>query len=132
MNGLRDFLAERIKASPMRGPQARRDFGGDVIAASSAGLAILIGGGAGTAERSWDSIHPRAYAELCAHYIRQAGDEDKARFSRALAVYTHNVPALRPMATHFAASAIRARPALEAAFKKHAPDLLPKAAEKPN
>ncbi|MBM4155181.1 MAG: hypothetical protein FJ221_09155 [Lentisphaerae bacterium] len=131
LNGLRDFLAERIKASPMRGPQAKRDFGGDVIAASAAGLAILIGGGAGTAERSWDSIHPRVYAELCAHYIRQAGDADKARYSRALAVYTHNVPALRPMAGHFAAAAFRAQPAMEAAFRKHAPDLLPKEAEKP-
>jgi hypothetical protein len=131
LNTLRDFLAERIKASPMRGPQAKRDFGGDVIAASSSGLAILLGGGAGTAERSWDSIQPRAYVDLCAHYLRQANDAEKARFSRALAVYTHNVPALRPMATHFASAAVRAQPALEDAFRKHAPDLLPKEAEKP-
>jgi hypothetical protein len=131
LNALRDFLAERIKASPMRGPQAKRDFGGDVIAASSSGLAILLGGGAGTAERSWDSIQPRAYADLCAHYLRQANDAEKARFSRALAVYTHNVPSLRPMATHFASAAVRAQPALEDAFRKHAPDLLPREAEKP-
>ncbi len=131
MSGLRDFLAERIKAAPMRGPQARRDFGGDVIGASATGLAILLGGGAGTAERSWDSIQPRAYADLCAHYIRQAGDVDKARFSRAMAVYTYNVPALRPMAPHFANAAIRAQPAMEASFKKYASSLLPKAPAPP-
>jgi hypothetical protein len=35
------------------------------------------------------------------------------------------------MATHFASAAVRAQPALEDAFRKHAPDLLPKEAEKP-
>ena len=131
LNALRDFLAERIKAAPMRGPQARRDFGGDVIAASSSGLAILLGGGAGTAERAWEGIQPRAYADLCTHYIRLAGDAEKARFSRALAVYSYNVPAIRPMAPHFAGAAVRAQPALEAAFRKHAPDLLPPENVKP-
>ncbi len=134
LNSLREFLGSRIKATPMRGPAAKREFGGDIIAASASGIVILFGGGAGTAERSWDSLQPRAFADLCAHYIQQADEADKAdkaRFAAAMAVYTFHTPNLRPMAQPLAALAIRAQPAREEAFRKYVPDLLPPEAEKP-
>lgn len=131
LNSLREFLGPKIKATPMRGPSARREFGGDVIAASASGLVIMFGGGAGTAERSWDSLQPRTFVDLCAHYVQQADDAEKGRFGAALAVYTFHTPNLRPMAQPLAALALRAQPAREEAFRKFVPDLLPPVDAKP-
>lgn len=127
VEGLTDHVAAAIKGAPYRGPAARRDFGGDVIAVSSSGALVLLAGGAGTAERAWRNVSARAFFDLCRQYIPPEGDPRRGRVALALALYAWASPELRPLAPRAAELAIKADPAAEAPLRAHLPDLLPAA-----
>ncbi len=120
-------LAERLKGEPFRGASARQLFGGDVVAASAQGVLVVLAGGAGTAERPWRAVPPRAFAELALHAMPSEGRPERARYALGLAMYAASVPELALLAQRAAAAAIRADPQLEPKLREHLPALLPSA-----
>lgn len=119
------LLAERLKSDPYRGATARQLFGGDVVAASSQGVLVVLAGGAGTAERPWRSVSPRAFVEVALHAMPAEGQAERARYALGLALYALSVPDLVPIAQRAAAAAVRADRGLEAKLREHLPTLLP-------
>ncbi|MCX7818984.1 MAG: protein kinase [Kiritimatiellae bacterium] len=123
-DALLPLLAERLKTEPFRGAIARQLFGGDVVAATSQGVVVLVGG-AGTVERPWRAVSPRAFVELMSYATPPEGRPERAKHALGLALYAASVPDLAAIAQRAAALAVRADATLEPALREHLPNLLP-------
>lgn len=129
LDSLRRLLIDNVQKAPFRGPASRREFNGDIVAATGSGLTILLGGGVGTSERPWEQVNPRQFIDLCTHYASNAPMEDAARgnLMAGIALFAYHHPHTRPLSGEYAARARKLNPELESRLKQWMPDQPPPA-----
>ncbi len=123
MDALRLFVIRSIASAPYTG--ARRELGGDITAAAAQRLTVVLASGAGVAERTWDQVPSRVFADMAAFYIGRssAPAPERAELGLALAMFAYYTGAFRP-AENYAESAIRLNPEIRAKARRWMPGLL--------
>ena len=124
MEALRRFVLRSVPEAPFTG--ARREIGGDIVGASPTAVTVSLAGGAGAAERSWDLIPPRIFADMAAFYLGRsaAPAAEKGELTLAMALYAYYSGGFRPAAA-FADIAVKLNPDLRARVRQLMPGLLP-------
>ncbi len=124
MEALRRFVVRSVPEAPFTG--ARRDIGGDIVGASLTTVSVSLAGGAGSAERSWDVISPRVFADMASFYLGRsaAPAAEKGELALAMALYAYYNGGFRPAAA-FAENAVKLNPELRARARQFMPGLLP-------
>ena len=123
MEALRRFVLRSVPGASFTG--ARRELGGDIVGASAATVTVTLASGAGVAERAWDVVPPRVFADMAAFYLGRsaAPAAEKGELTLATALYAYYNGGFRPAAA-LADSAVKLNPDLRATARRLMPGLL--------
>lgn len=87
MASLKPFLSDAVRTAPYR--NARRELGGELVAASGEGIVIALPGATGRTEKSWSQVSPGLFAQITEHYLASARIKEDTRADLFLAAALH-------------------------------------------